>query len=349
MGRLTVRFFAGLGRALGGIFKAIVRHPVGTVFSVLIIGGLVYAWIALGGFGFNLGENDSSVLTQEQSTQATGKSEDFMNAFGKLDANTMWSMMSDSFKDTQKTNGIANADAMQKAMNAKVGELAKGDSSKPRYRFIWNNGRTNSDGSAFDVFQGSIEWPKVAGIPKNVLYGVTTDKNGNISGVLSQVSNNPDEGDPILNAAFPVSSVAKGETAGAGSATSKRNPTTEELMAGLTNFDAKKVWNTFSPAYQKELTDRGVTVDNMQKAFDGFKKDAQTSKTKLAYVGYTYQVTTNYPTGVATDTYVAALQYQDRVQQFQYIILLDNTGKITAIGTDDPILSKGIGRSQQGQ
>lgn len=359
MGRLTVRFFTGLGRIISGIFRSGSRHPLGTLFTVLLIGGVVAAWIVTDGFGISLAStSDSSVVTSQPSTQATGKSQEFLNAFGKLDTAAMWKLLNGDLKKTLSANGIADSGAMQKAINAKAAEIAKGD-SKPKYRFEWNNGKANSDGTAFDLFVGEVDWPQAGGaVPKQVLYGVTTDKDGNVKDVLSQMARTPDPGDPLISVAFPTDAKKTGpkaasgqgtQEAGSGAPASKRNPVTEELMAGLTNFDAKRVWNSLSPTYQKELNGKGVTVDTMQAAFDGFKKDAQTKKTKLAYVGYTYQVTTSF-NNAATDVYVSALQYDDTVLQFEYVILLDSNNKVIGIGTGgnpDPILSKGLGRSQQ--
>jgi hypothetical protein len=234
---------------------------------------------------------------------------------------------------------------MQKLINAKVAELAK-DGSKPKFKFLWNNGRANSDGSAFDVFSGEVSWPAAGDkVPRSIVYGVSTDKDGKVKSVLSQTSSG-DVGDPVMATAFPTEKTDKSANSGLGSANNKINPTTADFLSGLTNFDANKFWSTLSPAYQKELNDQKVTPETIQKVFDQVKKQAQDSKTKLGYVGFSLRENINYPNGTAVETYIADLQISTQVQRSQYLIMLDNTNKISAIGTDDPILSNALGRKQ---
>ncbi len=196
IGRLTIRFLLALGRVIVNFFRGLIRHPVGSLFSLIIIGGLVASWIFTDGFGFNGGG------TPDNSRQA----------------------------------------------------------------------------------EAAID---------------------------------------------------------------KTNSSTKELMVGLTSFNSARVWKSFSPAYQKELTDKGITADTIQKNFEKFKKDAADNKSKLNYVGYLYRETLTFPNGTSTDSYVSVLQVEDSVQPFQYMILLDKSRQISAIGTDDPVLSQIIGRKKQ--
>ncbi len=352
IGRLTVRFFAGLRGAISGILRSIIHHPISSFFSLLVLGLVIASWIFFDGFGFDFGsKSDAAVLTAQPATQSNGKSDEFLNAYGKLDAAAMWNLMAEDFRRTQQENGIANAQEMQKRIDDKIKELNGGNNTKPKTTFLWNNGRTNSDGSAFDVFVGDITWAVPADkMPKSILYGITSDKSGKVKSAFSQVSRS-DAGDPILTAAFPTKKTSadgtKAAEAAYADANAARNAVADEFMAGMTNFDAKRIWNTLSPNYQKELSGKNVSADSIQKIFDRLKKTAQDSNTKLLYQGYTLRQTVNYPNGNTVNDYFAALQIKDQVQLPDYVLLLDVSGKIAAITTTDPYLSQGLGRAQQ--
>jgi len=350
MGRMTVRFFAGLGGAIAGIFKSIIRHPVGSIFTLLVIGGIVAAAIFTNGFGISTSKaSDSSVISAEPSQQSSGKSEEFLNSFGKMNAGAMWNLLSDKLKQSEIASGITSGEAMQKRIDSKIGELAK-DKSKPRYRFLWIRGQTNSDGTAQDIFRGDVEWPAAgAQIGKLFAYIINTDKDGKVGSVLTQGADDPGLTDPLLDVAFPGKEKGKEKDAGYGQSEAKRKAATEEFMGGVTNFDAKRVWNAFSVTYQNELKDKGVTVDTMQKAFDQVKKQTQDSKLKLGYSGFTLRQSTAYPNGNSVDNYWASLQIGDQVQLPDYTLLVDKEYKIIAVGTSDPFLSSGLGRKQQAQ
>lgn len=349
MGRMTVRFFAGLGGVFAGIFKSIIRHPIGSLFTVLVIAGLVTAAIFTDGFGIATSKaSDSSVISAAPSQQSSGKSEEFLNSFGKMEAGAMWNLLSDKLKQSEIASGVLSGEAMQKLMDSKIGELAK-DKSKPRYRFLWLRGQANSDGTAQDIFRGDVEWPAAGTqVGKLFAYIINTDKDGKIGSVLTQGGDDPSLTDPLLDAAFPSKEKGKAKDAGYGQSEAKRKAATEEFMAGVTNFDAKRVWNTFSVGYQSELKDKGVTAESMQKVFDQIKKQiVQDSKMKLGYSGFTLRMSTAYPNGNSVDNYWSSLQIGDQVQLPDYTLLVDKEYKIIAVGTSDQILSNGLGRKQQ--
>ncbi|MEI6045372.1 MAG: hypothetical protein WCS37_13570 [Chloroflexota bacterium] len=351
IGRITIRFFAGIGRFIGGFFRAVAKHPVNFGLSFLLIGGFIGLWVKTDGFGFKIGGSDNSVLSAQASQQSSGSSEDFLNAYGKLDAKAMWNNLSESLKQDQIANGTSTSEAMQKLLNTKVSELAKGKSTKPNYKFLWIRGQTNSDGSAVDIFRGDIEWPAAGdAMPKLIAYILTTDAEGKVKEVVGQSDTNAETGDPVLAAAFPTGPKGgKGKEAGYGTTDARRKAATEEFMSGITNFDAQRIWSTLSPTYQKELNDKKVTVESMQNSFDTFKKNAQNQQMKISYAGFTLRLSATYPNGNAVDNYWSSLQISDQVQTPDYVLLLDSNYKVTAIGTSDPILSSGLGRKQQSQ
>jgi hypothetical protein len=257
-----------------------------------------------------------------------------LQGISKFNAKLIWNGLSDAYKKALAADGF-NQNSMQAAIDSTVKELdAIGE--KPQYtRFeLGQAGQTRDTGLNAEMYTVSYI---VNGRETTTVFLVKYDSSDKVTEIVAQ--------DPIVSTALRRSS---------NSATLPQTGTdllspsfvAERLMSGLTTFDTQKIWASFSASYQKELNGKGITPATMAVEIGKYKTEAVSQNIKLSYVGYSFVRGKSYPAGNSEANYSSTLQYGDRAGQFDYLIILDSSGKIQAITTSDPILSAMLGRNQ---
>ncbi|MEI7556016.1 hypothetical protein [Candidatus Chlorohelix sp.] len=257
-----------------------------------------------------------------------------LQGISKFNAKLIWNGLSNAYKKALTADGFTQT-SMQTAIDSAVKELDI-IGEKPQYtRFeLAQTGQTRDTGSNAEMYNVSY---KVNGRETSTVFVVKYDSNDMVAEIVSQ--------DPIVSAALrrPSNSATLPQT---GSELLSPSFVAERLMSGLTSFDSKKIWASFSASYQKALSVKGISPTTMAAEMNNYKTDAASQNIKLSYVGYSFVSGKSYPAGNAEAKYSATLQYDDRADQYDYLIILDGSGKIQAITTSDPILSAMLGRIQ---
>lgn len=343
IGRLTAQFFRSIGKFFYNSFRNINRHPVRSLLSFLFTIAFVALFWFTGAFGLAglLAPSNATVITPVENTpNPEGKANDFLVALKDGRASDMYNTLSDSYKATLKSRGIATATDMQNLVTKKLNEMTGKPGGHLNYTFTFAGGARFSDGSVENDFSGAV------------------DNNGNRTSVTVILKLKDSKifeirtDDPVIQAALGTGKDSSGGDAQLGVVSNNLSPVAEDFMKGLTTFDTDKIWNTLADTYKSQLTAKGVTKDTISKLFDQVKT-ANTSKTKnsttISYDGYAYLDTINFPNGITVHEFISVLSIGDAPSQPRYSIVLDSTQKIIRLGNDsaqDPIFNAILGRSQ---
>lgn len=342
IGRLTARFFRSIAKFFYGVFRNMVRHPVGTLLSVIVIvavGTLLYS-TSFFGLGNASGASATVIKAVEQTPEPEGKANDFLVAVKDAKADVIYGLLSDSYKTTLKQRGISDAKTMQDLINKKLQDITGTANGRLNYTFTFYSGVRFSDGSVENQFAGSEEFQGT----RNSMTVIMKLKDGKVSDVRTD--------EPVLLAAFNPTKDTSGGDAQLGVVSNNRSPVAEDFMKGLTTFDADKIWNSLADSYKTQLQAKGVTKDTMSKIFDQVKTgNAATGKNKttVTYDGYAYLDTINFPNGITVHEFISVLSISDNPSQPGYSIVMDSTNKIIRLGNDraqDPIFTAILGRGQ---
>lgn len=349
VGRLTVRFFKGVGKFIYTPFRFFFKHPVGGIFSLLLVSGIITAGIFTQWFGIpNLFTPQASsplVVSPEPTVPPSGGSALVLSGIAEFNAAKIWDGLNPDYQKQFEKDGF-NVANMQLAIDEakKTITEAKG---VPKYngfelRQVQGVPRT---GGKLELYLGSTQYNGEA--TTQYAYQVQLDKEGHVTAI----TNPQGETDPILAAAFKKAQTKETNVPQSGQMTAKQVAATEQLMAGLTTFDEKKLWESLSPDFQKALSTQQKKVDqnSIKTAFEQLKKQISSSKQVIGYNGYVFRYSFEFPNGTVYSVYVSVLQFGGTAQETQYSFLMDKTGRIVSISTDDQILNSLLGRQQQQQ
>jgi len=352
IGRVTARFFAGIGKLFFNISRGISKHPITGVFWLVVlvaIGVMLYFTDVLGlADGNFLGMSSGSAIATptEQKTSPDGQSQEFLNALAGAKAADLYKDLSDDYKKLLKQRNIADANAMQTLMNDKLEQMTDQKNGRLSYKFTFQGGLRYSDGSSADQFIGNVDYNGTRTTQQYILKLT----NGKISDAQTD--------DPVL-----IAALGQDRSGGTGSVqlgSYSRNSSTiaEKFLAGLTVFDIDKVWDSLADSYKEQLKTSNITKDSMGQVFAQIKAQnaqAQSGGAKggsgvIKYAGFVFQQSVTFPNGTSLNSFESVVTVGDNVAQIGYNIFLDNTGKITGWGNfngQDPILSELFGRNSQ--
>ncbi len=348
VGRITAAVFRSIGKLFYTISRSMGKHPIGAVVTIALvvaIGVMLYVTdiFGLANGTFLGGGGDNAVVTPtERKQEPEGKSTEFLNALKGAKAGDMYAALSDDYKKLLKQRGVDSSKVMQDLIEDKLTDITKEKGARLNYKFTYIIGTRYSDGSADDNFTGTLE-SKTA---RRAVEFVMKVKNGKITDIQTT--------DPVTLAALGTNKVESKEAAQLGVFADNRSANAELFMAGLTTFDAAKVWEALSDSYREQLTAKGLTQDSMKKLFDEVKAENDkggANNAALTYNGYAYVQTINFPNGVSVNVFVSSMSLRDNAIEPGYNIVLDKSNKIIKLGNDraeDPIFSAILGRSRGG-
>jgi hypothetical protein len=346
IGRLTVRFFKGLGKMLFAPVKWFGKHPVGGIFSLAIVAGLVTLGIYTSGFGlgglFDGNKSSSLVVSPEPSVPPSGGSSLVLSGLAEFNAAKIWDGMNPDYRAQFEKDGF-NVANMQLAIDeAKKSVLeTKGEVKYNGFELRGVNAIPRTGGK-LETYLGSTQFNETV---TRYIYQLQLDKDGKVTAI----SNPEGEPDPIMTAAFRKPKTKEDNAPQSGTMTGKQSVSTEQIMAGLTTFDPDKVWKSLSPDFQKALgtQQQKVSLDSMKKTFEQIKKEISASKQVIGYNGYVFRYSYEFPNGTVYSVYVSVLQIGGTAQETEYAFLLDKAGTIVSISTNDQILNSILGRAQE--
>jgi mRNA-degrading endonuclease RelE of RelBE toxin-antitoxin system len=345
IGRLTLRILKGVGKFIYAPFRWMAKHPVGGVFSLLIVGGLITTAVFTNWFGipglFRSNPSSSMVVTPDPSVAPTGGSTLVLSGIAEFNAAKIWDGLNPDYRK-QFVNEGYNVANMQLAIDeAKKSVIeAKGDIKYNGFE-LRRQAPIPRTGGKLELYLGSTQFnDKVS----QYVYQVQLDKDGKVT----SISNPEGESDPIMTAAFKKPKTKEDNAPQSGVRTAKQLAAVEQMMAGLTTFDPDKMWQSFSPEYQKQLSAQTKKIDltAIKKNVEQIKGEISKSKERLGYAGYVFLYSYEYPNGTVYTFYTAVLQYNDTPREFSYGFLTDQAGRIIAINSDDSILNSLLGRAQ---
>jgi hypothetical protein len=342
IGRLTARFFRNIAKFFYTSFRNVRRHPIGTLLTLIVLGGVITLLFSTSFFGFAnpSGARPTVIKQVEYTPEPESKSSELLAGLKDGKAGVMYSLLSEDYRKILNQQGITSGAVMQELVDKKLQELTGKKDGRINYSFIYAQGIRFSDGSVRNGFSGTAE---ISGNRRSVTV-ILMLKDGKITQVESD--------EPVLVAAFETNKTTEGKDAQLGVVNNNRSPVAEDFMKGLTTFDVDKIWNSLSDTYKEQLKTKGVTRDSMAKLFNQIKTD-NSSKSKnnptITYDGYAYLNTINFPNGITVHEFISVLSVADDPRQPRYSIVMDSTNKIIRLGNDsaqDPIFTAILGRGQ---
>jgi hypothetical protein len=346
IGRLTVRFFKWVGKLIYTPFKWFFKHPVGGVFSLLVVGGLVSLAVVTNWFGipglFAGNSSSSLVVSPEPSVAPSGGSSLVLSGIAEFNAAKIWEGMNPEYRTQFEKEGfnVANMqiaiDEAKKTVTETKGEVKYNGFELRRVNAVPRTG------GKIELYLGTTQFRENT---SSYVYQLQLDKDGKVT----SISNPEGEQDPILTAAFKKPKTKEDNAPQSGKMTGTQTPATEQIMAGLTTFDPDKVWKSLSPDFQKALgtQQQKVSLDTMKKTFEQIKKEISTSKQVIGYNGYVFRYSYEFPNGTVYSVYISVLQIGGAARETEYAFLMDKSGSIISISTNDQILNSILGRAQE--
>jgi len=342
IGRLTASFFRSIGKFFYLSYRNFIKHPLGTLFWLVLTVGVVALLFSTSVFGLASASSSSATVIKaiENTPEPEGKANDFLVAVKDAKADVIYSLLSDSYKTTLKQRGISDAKTMQALVNKKLQDITGQANGRLNYTFTFYSGVRFSDGSVENQFAGTEEFQG----NRTTMTVILKLKDSKVVDVRTD--------EPVILAAFNPTKDTSGGDAQLGVVSNNRSPVAEDFMKGLTTFDVDKIWNSLADTYKTQLTAKGVSRDSISKIFDQVKTgNAATGKnsTTITYDGYAYLDTINFPNGITVHEFISVLSISDNPSQPRYSIVMDSTNKIIRLGNDsaqDPIFTAILGRGQ---
>jgi hypothetical protein len=352
VGRITARFFAGIGKTFFNISRWMGKHPWGAAFWAVVLVGIVvmlYFTDVLGlttGNFLGMGSSSAIATPTEQKTSPDGQSNDFLNALADAKAGDMYNLLSDDYKNLLKQRSIGDSNAMQTRMNDKLEQMTEQKNGRLKYKFAYQGGLRYSDGSSADQFGANVDYNGTRTTQQYIM----KIANGKITDVQTD--------DPVLIAALGGDRAGGTSSVQLGSYSRNSSTIAEKFLAGLTVFDVDKVWDSLADSYKEQLKANNITKDSMGQIFAQIKaqnaqaqsKGAKSGGGVIKYAGFVFQQSVTFPNGTSLNSFESVVTVGDNVAQIGYNIFLDSSGKITGWGNfngQDPILSELFGRNQQ--
>lgn len=354
VGRLTVRFFKWIGRTLVGLGRNGSQHLGMSLFVLVLVAGLGFAAFETNFFGLaNASSNSDFQIDVPQADVTTGQvapapsesSKSFLAGLYYQDGQRIWNALSDRYKSSLTSQNINEA-TIQDLINTQVAGLKKQGLTLQYVKIAMDGTTALSDGATLEVY---TNYYRVGNNLGNADVNLVVDKNQKVD-LVQTPSSHPE---PLVEAIFLHGSANSTTPQGNATATNTQkaqegqfsNQATQsatDFMAATTNFDAAKLWSSFSADYQKQLQAQNVSQATIQKTFDDWRKQYQQKQQALSYQGYALQDAVNFAGNRTLSEYTSVLTLDGEVHTFSYKIFTDATGKITSLGITDPILSQAL-------
>ncbi len=314
VGRLTIRFFRKLGRTTIKTGGFGVRHPFGTLFSLLLVGGLAFLLIQTSVFG--LATPSNTQITNDPAAQGNPReaSVKVLKGLSGFNASLMWETFNEDYKQTLQRNGMDVKKLQQLLDKAKGTEQSR---SASYGQFTWQGFGNLRDGSGqADVFAGKL----TQGSKESVThYAVKIDSKDRVRDLVSD--------DPLLANTLFATIVRSAEPL------VKPSDNSTRMFIGLTKGDAKEIWNNLSEDYRTQLTDQGSSIEAIQASLD---KGLKSEDKKVVYDHFTMKTPANDTNN--PEIFTGFVNLSGSNQQYNYSVGHDSLGQVSEIVSNDPLL-----------